>query len=193
MCEYRCVWNYNFETGVIADRMDAIREPAHYIYEQYGAGCTGFNLRPLENGNKVCEVCADINFNPIECFSSGVNKDPDCITRCNMLPNCTSVCTAVLLNSPQYASETAEKVRAPEFQPQQSNANGSIDPMCRGRLCARLSICFAASDHARRLGEKTIQNDGLFRMMDDSEYGRQAFRCFFCGCHAVPSLGRPEP
>lgn len=135
LCEYRCVWNYKFQSGVISDRMDNIREPAHYIYEQYGSGCTGFNLRPLQNGNKICHICADITFNPPECFLSGIDKDPDCITRCNMLPNCTSVCTSVLLSSPQYASETDETAYMDCCVPMRQQINGENALMAREQCC----------------------------------------------------------
>jgi hypothetical protein len=115
--------------------MDNIREPAHYIYEQYGSGCTGFNLVPLQNNNKECHICADISFNPPECFLSGIDKDPDCITRCNMLPNCTSVCTSVLLLSPQYASETDETAYMDCCVPMRQQINGESALMAREQCC----------------------------------------------------------
>jgi len=134
ICEYRCNWNYNFQDGIIADRMENMREPAHYIYLEHGAGCQGFNRVPNQNGNKLCDVCADPDFNPPECYLK-VDKDPECVTRCNMLPNCTSVCSAVLLASPQYATSTAEQAYMDCCVPQRRQINGENFLSAREQCC----------------------------------------------------------
>uniref|UniRef100_A0A6U5BQ19 Uncharacterized protein n=1 Tax=Hemiselmis andersenii TaxID=464988 RepID=A0A6U5BQ19_HEMAN len=134
ICEYRCNWNYNFQAGVIADRMENIREPAHYIYLDYGAACQGFNRVPNQNGNKLCDVCADPNFNPPECYLK-VDKDSECVTRCNMLPNCTSVCTSVLKASAQYATKTTEQAYMDCCVPQRQQINGENFLSAREQCC----------------------------------------------------------
>ena len=66
------------------------------------------------NGDKRCTICEDPNFNPPECYKAKdengeyIVKHPDCMTKCNMLPNCTSVCTNLLKNTPSYADKTEE-------------------------------------------------------------------------------------
>eukprot|EP00291_Cryptomonas_curvata_P023784 CAMPEP_0172156942 /NCGR_PEP_ID=MMETSP1050-20130122/3510_1 /TAXON_ID=233186 /ORGANISM="Cryptomonas curvata, Strain CCAP979/52" /LENGTH=551 /DNA_ID=CAMNT_0012826105 /DNA_START=231 /DNA_END=1887 /DNA_ORIENTATION=+ len=110
-CEYRCNWLYQFGDTLMSERIASIRTDAHYVFGDYGAGCTGFNTRPSRNGNRICTICEDPNFNPPECFD--VPKYPDCLTRCNRLPNCTTVCQNVLATG-FFASEPDQDKRKRE-------------------------------------------------------------------------------
>ena len=95
-CEYRCNWLYQFGDTLVSERIASIRDIALYVFKDYGAGCTGFNIMPSRNGNRACAICEDPYFNPPEC--TGVPKYPYCLTRCNRLPNCTTLCQNVLLS-----------------------------------------------------------------------------------------------
>ena len=136
-CEYRCNHLYQHPPFRVSEKLHSIRIEAHYVFEQYGAACTPFNIVPVcgivahvllhtransrrtcpqdMNGNKECKICEDPNFNPPECykakdeFGKYIVKHPDCMTKCNMLPNCTSVCTNLLKNTPSYADKTEEE------------------------------------------------------------------------------------
>ena len=67
-CEYRCNHLYQFPPFRISEQLDSIRIEAHYVFEQYGAACTAFNIVPEQNGNKLCTICEDPLFNPPECY-----------------------------------------------------------------------------------------------------------------------------
>ena len=95
-CQYRCNWLYQFGSTLVSEKISTIRNIAHYVFQNYGAGCTAFNTKPSRNGNRPCTICEDPNFNPPEC--SDIPKYPDCLTRCNMLPNCTTLCQNVLIS-----------------------------------------------------------------------------------------------
>jgi hypothetical protein len=69
-CMFRCNHEYQFLPSTVASRMEDIREQAHYVYQEFGAGCTAFNVRPETNGNYACHVCEDPDFNPPECYNA---------------------------------------------------------------------------------------------------------------------------
>mmetsp|Transcript_2430 Transcript_2430/g.7504 ORF Transcript_2430/g.7504 Transcript_2430/m.7504 type:complete len:586 (-) Transcript_2430:941-2698(-) len=105
-CEYRCNHVPSLFPSAIATRIYSMLDQSFQVFQQYGAGCTAFNIAPQANGNKACTICEDPNFNPPEC--STATKFPDCMTVCNMLPNCTSLCTNILFGaSPANGYESA--------------------------------------------------------------------------------------
>jgi len=108
-CQYRCNWLYQFGSTLVSERIASIRNIALYVFQNYGAGCTGFNIRPSQNGNRACAICEDPNFNPPEC--ANVPKYGDCLTRCNRLPNCTTLCQNVLIGSDSFESAQNQSIR----------------------------------------------------------------------------------
>ena len=104
-CEYRCNHLYQFPRTRLAERINSIRVESHYVFEEFGAACTAFNIAPEQNGNKDCKICEDPYFNPPECykikdeFGDYILKHDDCMTKCNMLPNCSNLCPNLLLET----------------------------------------------------------------------------------------------
>jgi hypothetical protein len=183
-CEYRCNHLYQFPPFRMSEQLDSIRIEAHYVFEQYGAACTAFNIVPVRgsqarlhararahthtspsarvnsrnpcpqdmNGDKRCTICEDPNFNPPECYKAKdengeyIVKHPDCMTKCNMLPNCTSVCTNLLKNTPSYADKTEEDAFMDCCMPQVCAFPFPFCPVKRRRApdqkgCVRQSKC----------------------------------------------------
>lgn len=138
-CEYRCNHLYTFPPGLIADKMNSTRVEEHYVFENFGAGCTAFNIVPNENGDRICSLCEDPNFNPPECeqINQELPKSPDCMTKCNMLPNCTSVCPSVLLNTASYvaAGNTAQDAYADCCIALRAQLNGEPEDNAREQCC----------------------------------------------------------
>lgn len=145
-CEYRCNHLYQFPPYRIAEQLDKIRIQSHYVFEQYGAACTAFNRVPEENGDKECTICEDPEFNPPECykikdeFGQYIEKHPDCMTKCNMLPNCTSVCTNLVTASPAYVDETEEIAFMDCCIPQRRQLNGDTLDVGREQCCREYKL-----------------------------------------------------
>jgi len=103
-CMFRCNHLYHFLPTRVTTRLEELRVQEHHVYGEFGAGCTAFNVRPASNGNYQCQVCEDPDWNPPECYKV-IAKNPECMTKCNMLPNCTAVCPAVLLATDEAINE----------------------------------------------------------------------------------------
>ncbi|EKX41807.1 hypothetical protein GUITHDRAFT_141788 [Guillardia theta CCMP2712] len=147
-CEYRC--NHVYETLPSAtssshatisqaltvsfghsnkNLLDAGSVLPSLVFQQYGAGCTAFNIAPQANGNKACTICEDPNFNPPEC--STATKFPDCMTVCNMLPNCTSLCTNILFGaSPANVTSSMAERSSIEYRMSQGLDAFTADMQC---------------------------------------------------------------
>jgi hypothetical protein len=46
-CEYRCNHLYQHPPFRVSEKLHSIRIEAHYVFEQYGAACTPFNIVPV--------------------------------------------------------------------------------------------------------------------------------------------------
>jgi hypothetical protein len=155
-CEYRCNHLYQFPPFRISERLDSIRIGAHYVYEQYGAACTAFNIRPEQNGNRECTICEDPNFNPPECYkiknAQGmlIEKNKDCMTKCNMLPNCTRVCTNLVKDTPSYAGVSQEVVYMDCCMPQRRQLNGETEDIAREQCCREYQLMQGHEVHVAR-------------------------------------------
>lgn len=145
-CEYRCNHLYQFPPYRISEQLDKIRVESHYIFEKFGAACTAFNIKPEENGNRECTICEDELFNPPECYKiknaqgEYIEKHPDCMTKCNMLPNCTSVCTNLVKESPAYADKVEEDAFMDCCIPQRRQLNGDTLDVGREQCCREYKL-----------------------------------------------------
>jgi len=93
-----------------------------------------------------CTICEDPEFNPPECykikddFGQYIEKHPDCMTKCNMLPNCTSVCTNLVKASPAYVDKTEEIAFMDCCIPQRRQLNGDTLDVGREQCCREYKL-----------------------------------------------------
>ena len=145
-CEYRCNHLYQFPRTRLAERINSIRVESHYVFEEFGAACTAFNIAPEQNGNKDCKICEDPYFNPPECykikdeFGDYILKHDDCMTKCNMLPNCSNLCPNLLLETASYAGKSAEVIYMDCCIPQRRQLNGETLDVSREMCCREYQL-----------------------------------------------------
>ena len=155
-CEYRCNHLYQFPPFRVSEQLDSIRIEAHYVFEEFGAACTAFNIVPEQNGNKRCTICEDPNFNPPECYKKKdeygqeISKHKDCMTKCNMLPNCTSVCTNLVKETPSYADKSEELAFMDCCIPQRRQLNGETLDVGREQCCREYQMQEGMQIHVAR-------------------------------------------
>jgi hypothetical protein len=155
-CEYRCNHLYQFPPFRVSEKINLIRTEGHYIFQQYGAACTAFNIAPETNNNKECTICMDPNFNPPECYKKKdangkyIEKADDCMTKCNFLPNCTAVCTNLVKRQVLYRDKPEEVAFMDCCMPQRQQLNGETLDRARESCCREYKLLQGYEVHIAR-------------------------------------------